>query len=56
MKVEPIQSNHGYRRALKEVEGLMNAQRNSPEGDRLDELVARIETWERKHFVPELQR
>jgi HTH-type transcriptional regulator / antitoxin HigA len=56
MKIEPIKSDQGYRSALKEVERLMNADRNSPEGDRLDALVAQIEAWERKHFRPDLQR
>jgi hypothetical protein len=32
--------------ALKEIEGLMNARRNTPVGDRLDVLVALAEAWE----------
>ena len=31
-----------------------NARRNSPEGDRLDVLVTRVETWERKHHPLDL--
>jgi HTH-type transcriptional regulator/antitoxin HigA len=45
----PIKSDREYRRALKEIEGLMNAGANSPEGKRFDVLVARVEAWERKH-------
>lgn len=39
-----------YRRALREIEGLMMAKRNSPEGDRLDVLVTLVEAWEQKHY------
>ena len=50
MDIAPIKSNRDYRRALKEIEGLMSARRNSPEGDRLDVLVTLVEAWERKHY------
>ena len=50
MDIVPIKSHRDYRRALKEIEGLMHARRNSPEGDRLDVLVTLIEAWERKHY------
>ena len=50
MDIAPIKSNRDYRRVLKEIEGLMNARRNSPEGDRLDVLVTLVEAWERKHY------
>ena len=45
-----IKSHRDYRRVLKEIEGLMSARRNSPEGDRLDVLVTLVEAWERKHY------
>jgi HTH-type transcriptional regulator/antitoxin HigA len=45
----PIKSDLEYSRALKEIEGLMNARANSPEGKRLNALVARVEVWEQKH-------
>jgi HTH-type transcriptional regulator/antitoxin HigA len=50
MDIAPIKSHRDYRRALKEIEGLMSAQRNSPEGDRLDVLVALVEAWERERY------
>jgi len=50
MEIAPIKSNRDYRRALKEIETLMSARRNSPEGDRLDVLVTLVEAWERKHY------
>ena len=41
-------------RALKVIEGLMNAKRNTPQGDRLDVLVTLVEAWEAKHFPLDL--
>jgi hypothetical protein len=37
-----------YRAALKEIEGLMAAEANTPEGERLNELVSLVETYEAK--------
>lgn len=54
MDIAPIKSQRDYRRVLKEVEGLMNARRNTPEGDRLDVLVTLVEAWERKHYPLDL--
>src|SRR3984893_10868180 len=50
----PIKSQRDYRRALKEIDGLMDARRNSPKGDRLDVLVTLVEAWERKHYPLDL--
>jgi HTH-type transcriptional regulator/antitoxin HigA len=50
MNIAPIKTQRDYRRVLKEIEGLMAARRNTPEGDRLDVLVTLVEAWERKHF------
>jgi HTH-type transcriptional regulator/antitoxin HigA len=47
MDIVPIESQRDYRRVLKEIEGLMSARRNTPEGDRLDVLVTLVEAWER---------
>jgi HTH-type transcriptional regulator/antitoxin HigA len=49
MDPKPIHTLHEHRRILKEIEGLMNAKRNTPEGDRLDVLVTLVEAWEAKH-------
>ena len=54
MEIEPIRNHRGYRRALKEIEGLMTAKRNTPEGDRLDILVTLVEAWEQKHYPLDL--
>jgi antitoxin component HigA of HigAB toxin-antitoxin module len=32
MDIAPIKTQHDYRRVLKEIEGLMTAKRNTPEG------------------------
>ena len=54
MNIAPIKNRRDYQRALKNIEGLMNAKRNSPEGDRLDVLVTLVEAWERKHYPLDL--
>ena len=54
MEIEPIKNKRDYRRALKEIEALMHAKRNTPQGDRLDVLVALVEAWEAKHYALDL--
>lgn len=54
MEIAPIKNRRDYRRALKDIEGLMSAKRNTPEGDRLDVLVTLVEAWERKHYPLDL--
>ena len=54
MNIAPIKSQRDYRRVLKEVEGLMSARRDTPEGDRLDVLVTMVEAWERRHYPMDL--
>lgn len=50
MEIKPIKSVRDYRRALREIEGLMSARRNTPRGDRLDVLVTLVEAWEARHY------
>jgi HTH-type transcriptional regulator/antitoxin HigA len=50
MEVAPIKTRRDYRTALKHIEGLMMAKRDTPEGDRLDVLVTLVEAWERQHY------
>ena len=54
MDITPIKNKRDYRRALKEIEGLMTAKRGTPEGDRLDVLVTLVEAWEAKHYPLDL--
>ncbi len=48
---KPISGEADYRRALAEVESLMRAEKDTPEGARLDELVTAIEAYEAEHYV-----
>jgi hypothetical protein len=50
MEIAPIKNDRDHRRILQEIEGLMHAERNTPEGDRLDLLVTLVEAWEAKHY------
>jgi HTH-type transcriptional regulator/antitoxin HigA len=51
--IKPIKTERDYRRVMKDIEGLMDAKANSPEGDRLDVLVTLAEAWEEKHHAIE---
>lgn len=50
MNIKPVRTKTDHRAALKEIESLMSARANSPEGERLDVLVTLVEAYERKHF------
>ena len=50
MDIKPIKSDRDYRRALKEIDKLMYARPNTPQGDRLDVLVTLVAAWEEKHY------
>jgi HTH-type transcriptional regulator/antitoxin HigA len=54
MDIAPMKTQRDYRRVLKEIENLMTAKRNTPNGDRLDVLVKQVEAWERKHCLLDL--
>ena len=54
MNIESIETDEDYRRTLTEIEGLMTAERDTPEGDRLDVLVTLVETWEAQHYPVDL--
>ena len=54
MEIKPIKTKRDYRTALKEIESLMRARIDTPEGDRLDVLATLVEAYERKHFPMEL--
>ena len=48
-EIRSIKTKLDYRAALKEIEALMTAERNSPEGERLDVLAALVEAYEKRH-------
>ena len=54
MDIKPIKTETDYRAALKDVEALMSATPDTPEGERLDVLVTLIEAYERKHYPLDL--
>ena len=54
MNIRPIKTDADYRAALKEVEILMMAAPDTPEGEKLDVMVTLIEAYEAKHFPMEL--
>jgi len=50
VNVKPIKNEVGYRRVMKEIESLMDAKLNTPDGDRLDVLATLAVAWEDKHY------
>lgn len=54
MEIRPIKSEADYLATLAEIETVMNAEPDTPEGDRLDILVTLVEAWERQHFPMDL--
>src|SRR5258708_4963882 len=50
MTIKPIKNDRDYRKALKEIDNLMDARPNTAEGDCLDVLVTLVEAWEEKHW------
>ncbi|MGH8753108.1 MAG: helix-turn-helix domain-containing protein [Burkholderiales bacterium] len=50
MEIKPIKTKADYRAALKEIEALMAAELNTPDGERLDVLVTLVEAYENKHY------
>ena len=50
MEIKPIKTKADYRAVLKEIESLMSARPNTPEGERLDVLVTLVEAYEGKHY------
>jgi HTH-type transcriptional regulator/antitoxin HigA len=51
MDIRPIRNETGYAAALTEIDGLMDAEPGTPEGDRLDLLATLIEAYEAR-MVP----
>lgn len=49
MDIKPIKTERDYINALRDVESMMDAKEDTPEGDALDVLVTLIEAYEEKH-------
>ena len=54
MEIVPIKAEQDYLRTLKEIEGLMTAKPDTPEGDRLDVLATLVEAWEARNYPVDL--
>ena len=54
MDIKPIRTKRDYETALRAIEQLMTAKRNTPEGDRLDILATLVEAYEARHFPLDL--
>ena len=54
MEIKAIKTKADHRAALKEIEALMVAERDTPEGERLDVLVTLVEAYENKHHPLDL--
>lgn len=54
MDISPIKTESDYRATLREIESLMTAKGDTPEGERLDVLVMLVEAYEQRHFPLDL--
>lgn len=54
MNIKPVKTDADYRAALKEIESLMMAQPDTPDGEKLDVLVTLVEAYESKHYPLDL--
>lgn len=50
MNIKPIKTEFDYNAALREIEQIMGAEQNTPEGDKLDILTTLVEAYEEKHY------
>lgn len=51
MNIKPIKTEQDYRATLIQIESLMMAKANTPEGDALDVLVTLVEAYERQYYA-----
>ena len=54
MDIKPIKTDADYQAALKEIESLMMAAIDTPEGEKFDVLTTLVEAYEAKHFPMDL--
>ncbi len=50
MKLKPIKNDHELNRALKRIDELSGAKRNTEKGDELDILMLLVEKYEEEHY------
>ena len=49
MDIKPIKTEADYEAVLEEIDRLMDAEPDTPEGDHPDVLTTLVEAWEQKH-------
>jgi HTH-type transcriptional regulator/antitoxin HigA len=54
MDIKPVKTNADYRATLNEIDTLMVAGPDTPEGEKLDVLVTLVEAYEQKHYPLDL--
>jgi len=54
MEIKPIYTQADYQAALQNIESLMMAKPNTPDGEKLDVLVTLVEAYEAKHYPMDL--
>jgi len=54
VNIQPIKTEADYRATLNEIETLMMANSDTPDGEKLDVLVTLVESYERKHYPLDL--
>ena len=54
MDIKPVRTDTDYRATLKEIEALMKAAPDTPEGEKLDVLVTLVEAYEARHYPLDL--
>ncbi len=50
MNIRPIKTEQFYASAIRTIEELWGAKKDTPEGDELDLLVTLVESYEMKHY------
>jgi len=53
MDIKPIKTETDYKTALRKIERLMEADLNTPDGDKLDVLTTLVEAYEEKYYPVE---
>ena len=50
MEIKPIKTGNDYINALNEIEKIIDAKKDTPEGDKLDILVTLVEAYEENNY------
>ena len=50
MEIRPIKTDQDYSSAIKRIEELWGAKKDTPKGDELDLLATLVESYEMKHY------